>query len=259
MSNKLKKYIAEQPQIPSGFRYKTPIIVFDSKGFTVRNACQDSEFPLESWCISGAKTSKLVDSIEHIIPKAIKRHYHIIIYLWPGTFDFTIKEGKFIRLRHQSSKTVNTILREYERAIHVVEQHPGAEINFVDCPILSISKYNKFNGHKQPASFTVDDFQVTKQIQKLNSEIIDLNHKLNKNTIKVSKFFIRGRKIKRGGYRKSINISINKRDGLHPGNLLNLAITKQLLLDTYSECYNEIQESEFVQLQVEEADLSTLF
>jgi hypothetical protein len=50
-------------------------------------------------------------------------------------------------------------------------------------------------------------------------------------------------------------ISINKRDGVHSGQLLSLAITKQILIDTYSECYNIEQHCEIVQLAVEEEEL----
>ena len=32
MTSKLRKYIGEQPHTPSGLRYKTPILVSDSKG-----------------------------------------------------------------------------------------------------------------------------------------------------------------------------------------------------------------------------------
>jgi hypothetical protein len=53
MASKLRKYIAEQPHTPNGFRYKTPILVSDSKGFTIRNACQDDRYGNEyGWCVS---------------------------------------------------------------------------------------------------------------------------------------------------------------------------------------------------------------
>lgn len=67
MSRKLQKYIAEQPQYPNGFQYKTAILVSDSKGFTLRNACKENEFPLETWCKSGATTEVLVDLIRNRI------------------------------------------------------------------------------------------------------------------------------------------------------------------------------------------------
>ena len=98
MSNKLRRYIEEQPQQPTGFRYKTPILVSDSKGNTLRNACTKYDFPLESWCVSGAGTEELVDLIQKRIGKALKRHMYIIIYLWAGTCDLTVKSGKYIKL-----------------------------------------------------------------------------------------------------------------------------------------------------------------
>jgi len=81
MSKKLQRYIEKQPQLPDGFQYKTAILVSDSKGYTLRNACLRNEFPLETWCISGATTETLVDLINSRIRKAVNRHYKIIIYL----------------------------------------------------------------------------------------------------------------------------------------------------------------------------------
>jgi hypothetical protein len=102
-------------------------------------------------------------------------------------------------------------------------KHPRAEIKFIDCPILSIVNYNQYKGHDKHEIFKVEDFQVTRQIKALNSEIVKLNDRLNKKTINISKYFFRGR--------KSVNITMNKKDGVHPGKLLCLAITKHILLD----------------------------
>jgi AMMECR1 domain-containing protein len=66
-------------------------------------------------------------------------------------------------------------------------------------------------------------------------------------------------KRKGGKTRKSVNLSINSKDGIHPGRLLSLAITKHILLDTYTECFDIIQESEIVQIRVEQDELSSLF
>jgi len=259
MKEKLRKYIAEQPHIPTGFRYKTPILVSDSKGYTLRNAGRQNEFPTELWCITGAKTHKLVDLIEERIDKAINRYCNIIIYLWSGTCDITTKSGRYIKLSHISDKTVKEIVEQFERAITIIQKYPGAEIKFIDCPLLSIVKYNKHKGHKHSEHFKADDFKATEQIKQLNSKILALNSRLSKTTIRVSKYYFRARKLKPGKYRKSINISINQRDGVHPDQLLSLAITKHILLDTYSECYNIIDESDKVQLRVEEEELQKLF
>lgn len=79
MRSKLRNYISQQPQLPQGFWYKTPILESDRKGFTIRNACAQNEFPIESWCKAGARTSELVDIIQERIQKAIKRHNQIVI------------------------------------------------------------------------------------------------------------------------------------------------------------------------------------
>lgn len=258
MRNKLQKYIEKQPQYPSGFRCKTPILVSDSKGFTLRNTCINKEFPLETWCLAGARTARLVDLIEERLGKAIKRHKSVVIYLWSGTCDFTEKKGKFIKIRHLNNKAVDEIIKEYVRAVEIIDHYPGAEIKFVDCPFISISKWNKNKGHKAPGQFKIEDFRLTKQIEDLNIRIIEINNKLDKNTIKTSRYYLRGRPVKGGKTRKSIRININSRDGVHPGQLLSLVITKQLLLDTYTECYYTLQESNLIQLRVEEEELLSL-
>ncbi|CAG2188875.1 unnamed protein product [Mytilus edulis] len=184
MSRKLEKYIENQPQYPDGFQYKTPILVSDSKGFTLRNACKEKEFPLESWSKSGATTEVLVDLIKSRIEKSIKRHQHVIIYLWSGTCDLTKKEGRFIKLKSHSKQSIQTIEEQYNRAINIVSKYQNAEIKFIDCPLLSISNWNKYKGHKNPETYKVEDFLVTKQIQELNYKIYQLNSKLTKTSVK---------------------------------------------------------------------------
>lgn len=166
-------------------------------------------------------------------------------YLWSGTCDITVKEGKFIKLGHRNKKTIDLIVNRYRRAINIVDKFSGAEI-----------KYNKTKGHKKPAKFRVEDFKVTNQIKELNKRTAEVNESLNKNIIRTSKYYFISRSVKRGGRRKSIKISINKRDGVHSRQLLtcSLAITKQILIDTYSECYNIEQHCELVQLVVEEEE-----
>ena len=120
---------------------------------------------------------------------------------------------------------------------------------------MSIRNWNKNKDHPKPETFKVDDFIITRQIQELNYKIWEIN----KTSVKISKYYFRGRKRKGGKTRKSVNLSINSKDGIHPGRLLSLAITKHILLDTYTECFDIIQESEIVQIRVEQDELSSLF
>jgi dsDNA-specific endonuclease/ATPase MutS2 len=49
-----------------------------------------------------------------------------------GTCDITVKEGKFIKLRHQDNKTIDLIVNQYRRAIKIVDKFPGDEIKCID-------------------------------------------------------------------------------------------------------------------------------
>jgi hypothetical protein len=96
-------------------------------------------------------------------------------------------------LRHSGKKTLYQIVEQLLRAINIVQKYPTAEIKFIDCPILSIVKYNTYKGHTTPEIFKVDDFSVTRQVIQLNARITDLNNSLFKNTINISKYFFRAR------------------------------------------------------------------
>ncbi|CAG2203772.1 unnamed protein product [Mytilus edulis] len=256
---KLQRYIEEQPHRPSGIRYKVPILISDSKGYCLRDACKQYNFPIESWCISGARTSALVDLLENRIEKAIQRHHHIVVYFWAGTCDLTHKEGKFIELRHKGNTSIETIEKEYQRAIAIVNKYSSAEIKFLDCPVLSISTWNKRKGHKHPEDFKNQDSLITKQITALNKTIWKINSTLRKNSIKVSRYFFRGRKRKgRSWTRRTVNLSINNKDGVHPGQSLSLAITKHILLDTYKECYQEVNEKDILVIDIEIEETNSL-
>lgn len=260
MSTRLKQYIRDQPHKPCNKeKYRTPILVSDSKGFTLRNHSPDSEFPFELWCCSGARTHKLVDLIEERITKAVKRHGKIVIYLWAGTCDITQKAGKYIRLRSSSNKAVEEIISEYNRAIKIVEKfHTQAKLKIMDCPISSIQQWNKNKGHYNPSIFKSEDSNLTKQITFLNKKIWCINKKLGTNSVRTSQFYFRSRKERSHRSRKSIKISLNNKDGVHPGKLLSLAITKKLLLDSYKECFITIPDNAILQILVEEEELKSI-
>lgn len=112
------------------------------------------------------------------------------------------KKGKFLKLRHLNNKAVDGIIKEYVRAVKITDRYPGAEMKFVDWPFFSISKWNKYKGHKTPGQCKIEDFQLTKQIKYLNIRITEINSKLDKNTLKTSRYYLRGRPVKGGKNQK---------------------------------------------------------
>ena len=228
-------------------------MIFDSKGFALRNQCPGYDFPFQLWCLPGGRTKDLVDLLENRIEKAVKRHSNIIIYFWSGTCDITIKKGKYIYLRSENSKIVQHITEEYYRAIDIVKNYGfKVVLKFVECPTLSIYRCNFVKGKSNYNRYIKQDKTATKQIEQLNSRIREINSNiLNANTLAVSKYLVKRRK-KRGKKkpRYSVNLNVNQPDGIHPGRQLSLAWTKYFLKDPYKECYVQYDKQEIVDIHI---------
>lgn len=112
-----------------------------------------------------------------------------------------------------------------------------ATLKIIDCPLLSISNWNQSKGHSNSEIFKDEDKLATEQIALLNTEIQKLNLAYSQNTIKVSRFYFRLRKVIGKSSRHSVNLALNY-DGIHSGNLLSLAVIKEVLEDVQKECYH---------------------
>ena len=261
----IKKYLREHPQNPTGIQNRIPIRISDSKGFTLRNNCPHFTFPFELWCILRARTTQLVDIVKNRIEKEIIRHKRIAIYFWSGICDLKEKTRKYIRLRNKTLKTVDNIIQEHQRLLNYVEKF-GSEvtITIVDCPLLSIQKWNShFKPNKRTSKTKIEedineDTILTKQLSILNKKIWELNINIGNKPIKTSQFYFRTRGNKRKPGRYSVKISLNTQDGVPPGKLICLKITKLLLLDSYKQCYTSVPNEEILQVLVEEKELLTL-
>ena len=213
-TSNIRKYLREQPQNPTGTQNRIPILISDSKGFTLRNNCPDFTFPFELWCIPG--TRKTQDIVKNRIEMATIRHKRIAIYFWFGTCDLTEKTGKYIRLRNKTLKTVDNIIQEHQRLLNYVEKF-GSEviITIVDCPLLSIQKWNShFKPNKRTSKTKIEedineDKILTKQLSILNKKIWELNIKIGNKPIKTSQFYFRTRGNKRKPCRHSVSVHSN--------------------------------------------------
>lgn len=262
-ASNIRKYLKEEPQKPTGVQNRFPILASDSKGYTLRNYCPELKFPFELWCIPGARASKLTDIIRDRTEKALARHGKIIIYLWSGTCDLTVKEGKSIRLRNKDCKSIENILSEFKSLIRYLDKYGSRVIlRIVDCPLLSISKWNI--KHLKPSTKEVEKYKkedklLTEQLTTLNKRIWQLNLNVGFQPIKTSQFYFRTRSGKnKTALRHSVRTTLNKQDGVHPGKTISLIFCKLLLLDSYKECFITIPSEERLQVLVEEEELLSL-
>lgn len=262
-ASNVRKYFKEEPQKPTGVQNRIPILASDSKGYTLKKYCPELRFPFELLCIPGARTSKLTDLIRDRTDQALARHGKIIIYLWSGTCDVTVKEGKSIRLRNKDCKSIEHILSEFKSLIRYLDKYGSRVIlRIVDCPLLSISKWN--NKHLKPSTKEIEKYKkedklLTEQLTTLNKRIWQLNLNLGFQPIKTSQFYFRTRGGKnKTTLRHSVRITLNKQDGVNPGKTISLIFCKLLLLDSYKECFISIPSEERLPVLVEEEELLSL-
>lgn len=114
--HKLEKCVSNPTHL-KGLKLKQPILVSDSKGFTIRKNYK-GQFPVELWCHAGAKTKFLVDQIETQIEPALRYHKHIVFYLRSGICDITQKAGKFISLKcSDSDQVLDSLVKNFDELL----------------------------------------------------------------------------------------------------------------------------------------------
>ena len=106
-------------------------------------------------------------------------------------------------------------------------------MKIIDCPLLSSSEWNGFNGHINRDQFKDEEKLATEQITLLNTEILKHSEVNSHNTIKSSRFYMYFRSnFKSKSFRQTGNLDLNY-DGNHPGYLLSLTDIIDLFEDVH--------------------------
>ena len=95
---------------------------------------------------------------------------------------------------------VYNLFKQFARVYEDVKcNSPWANLKIIDCPLLSSSEWNGFNGHINRDQFKDEEKLATEQITLLNTEILKHSEVNSHNTIKISRFYMyfRSRKFKR--------------------------------------------------------------
>ena len=233
-------------------RKYTPVILSDSKGeYVKQEICNPEALNIQ---FINRKGSTLTDSVLFIrnhLHKRIKRFKHVHIYVWLGTCDITLKQGKYIDLRYEkkdTQKLLNRIKHRYEDVIyalqHLKKKHPP-KITLLEVPHYSISLYNASKGHTNPQSFYKKDLVLAKQIDQVNQIISELNKGLEGHSPKFSLDLTRptkGHRGKKSKYkvqraRSHYNFNNVYIDGLHPNPLLSKLWYHRIGVQIVRDCF----------------------
>ena len=219
-------------------KLRQPILLSDSKGYTLERHCPHKEFPqFVLWCKRGARSKDLVDIASRKIGPALRRFRHITIYVWIGTCDITERTDDNppkIKLRYETeSDCLSEISTQYKRLIDIVNSYEGAVLKFVELPMICTQAYNKSQGNAESLSV---DKKISGWVRSINLYIRELNRDLNQNTLHFSADCVRNRKGSDLQPRYSVKASVLE-DGVHPTQLTSLLWVKKLLIDAKKHCY----------------------
>ena len=221
-------------------KVRTPLLVTDSKGFTLQNSLKASDpqliLPFLLWAEAGARAEKLVNTVKSRIDGALSVHGPIQLYFWAGTCDVTKKTGKKISLRNpeESSRTLSILSVQYRRLQAIVSDYPNITLKFLELPYITLSKWN----HSDGADSLLADKQACNQIDSINLLIRQLNKDSNVNTVHFSRDCTKFRKRKGRAIKASVEISATS-DGVHPSVHVSLKWIRKLQVDIFKTCHQD--------------------
>lgn len=211
----LQNYLTKCPiTVPESDQTRTLLVISDSKGGYLQRLPLESdvEGSIIYFSRAGRTPKQAADLIANNIENYLQTYGNILIAVWTGTCDFTVKPNPFIRL---GSTTVEDIIEQFQRIVCLCKPYNNkVKVVFLECPYFSLKIFNSNRGHKHCDIFADSDRQLKLKIDSLNAHIRHLN---DSNGISAPKFSVD--LVKRMKYNKvykvdTISYSLLK-DGIH--------------------------------------------
>lgn len=166
---------------------KRPILLTDSKGRYLGDcSVRGIDHSIIWWDKSGATTSERLQFVKDNLELAIERYGPIVLYVWTGTCDLTVKEGHFIQLKSRDNTAVNELIATYKEIYSYVSKFSHVKLVFLELPHYSIYNWNFTYHHITPGIFKYDDFKLSGQIDQVNTFIRETNLMLRGHSPKFS-------------------------------------------------------------------------
>ena len=166
--SKLNKFICKPIENDGRSLIRKPIILTSSKGFYLRNnldILNDYGVNADIICKAGARFADYYPWLQRNLANKVKCHDKIVLYVWLGTCDLTVKTGKFINLRHHSNELANQYVTTHiNKYIHFISQFESVKLVLVEIPPYSIVEWNRVKGHSNPEYFSEQDSVLRERI-----------------------------------------------------------------------------------------------
>lgn len=243
--SKLVKFNQAPRGLPNGIRTLVPVILSDSKGFSLKN--QITNHPVDQsieWCCeSGAQTYDRVEWLSKNIERLVNNLGNIHLYVWLGTNDLTTidKSTKHISLKHEDNSTIQELSTYYQLIAETISIFPECKLTFLEIPPFSIEIWNKGKDHLEPHIFREQDHKLCDQINDLNQIIRHMNNSLESHSPNFSLTLYQNPKYRKGNHRelaqrKTYNFNLY-RDGIHPSYSLAVNWLKRISIQMQRDCW----------------------
>lgn len=197
--NRLTKFVEQAESVPpqQGPLTSTPIVVADSKGKYLKPHVSIYPETEVLWINKSGRqaqncTQWLIKDIDNIIAENGRIH----LYLWLGTCDLCVKEGRYIFVRQNLSEAASSLKQSLKNTKDQISRKQGCDLTFLHIPYCSTAIWNELKGHTNPQIYTEKDKQLTEQIDSVNSYIDELNSELGSVSPKFNLDLVRSRKKK---------------------------------------------------------------
>ncbi|CAC5391989.1 unnamed protein product [Mytilus coruscus] len=121
--------------------HKTPIVLSDSKARYLRDeVIRGIERDIVWWFEGGATVEKQFGFLQKNLEIELHRHPRIVLYLWLGTCNLTVKDGGLIQLKSSdnSSRSANELITKFREIYDFVRCFPTVELVLLELPPYSI-------------------------------------------------------------------------------------------------------------------------
>ena len=237
--NDLRKYLKNKSEcVPNRVQTRKLLVISDSKGgYLDRLTKQTFVQRSITFLYRGGRTSEqTADFIESNLDNFLSIHGKILIAIFSGTCDLTVKHGNYVQL---SETKVCDIIKQYNRIVAFCKPYGDrVKVVILETPYYSIKIYNKHIGTTdRSVSDSCDTRKLKRKIDLLNEKVHALNNLNNVRVPKFTKDLIKTRKSNKKRKFETVSYSLLK-DGLHPRPLLSRYWQRRLINTVLADyCY----------------------
>ena len=236
--SKIEKYL-DRPLKTHKFQTKYGILLSSSKGNYVKphsDILKSVNFDIEFACKAGGTFPYQFHWLKRNLPSRVSYYGRVVIFVWLGTCDLTVKTDQYIDLKHGTEgEAVSAVTTYIQNFVSFAAQFPTVELYFIEIPPYSIVEWNRYKGHPSPSDFQAHDILLDRRVILINEVIKQVNDLKSFSSPRFRLDVQRYRKQQGGNQRRSINFNLFK-DGIHPSPTLARCWMKRLVSKIIDFC-----------------------